>query len=88
MTEGGWTTQIQEEVDALMQSLTHLVIEVIDVRSAQLLVSETYAVAEAIDGSPLLPHRFFRNDFTGYAYNIGEDGLPYVEILEGVLVEK
>ena len=88
MTEGRWTMQIQEEVDALMVSLTHMVIEVIDVRSAQLVVSETYPVAEAIDGNPLLPHRLFRNEFTGYAYSIGEDGLPYVEIIEGVLVEK
>lgn len=88
MTDGGWTMQIHDEVDALMDSLTHFVIEVIDVRSVQLLASETYPVAEALDGSPLLPHGFFRNEFTGYAYNIGEDGLPYVEIIEGMLVEK
>ncbi|MYG81654.1 MAG: hypothetical protein F4187_07790 [Gemmatimonadetes bacterium] len=88
MTEGRWTMQIQDEVDALMQSLTHFVIEVIDVRSEQLLASETYPVAEVMEGDPLLAQRFFRNEFTGYAYNIGEDGLPYVEIIEGMLVEK
>ena len=38
--------------------------------------------------SGLVAHRFFRNEFAGYAYNIGEDGLPYVEIIEGMLVEK
>ena len=57
MTEGrGWTMERQEEVDALGASLTHMVMEVIDVGSAQLLASATYPVGELIRGNAVLPH--------------------------------
>lgn len=90
MAEGGgeWTPELEAERDALQQSLTHVVIEVIDVRSTELLVSATYPAGEVLRGDPLLPHRFFRNEMTGYVYAVGEDGLPYVEIIEGVLEKK
>ena len=66
----------QEEVDALGASSTHFVMEVIDVGSAQLLASATYPVGEFVRGSALLPHGFFRNEMTGYVYNVDEAGLP------------
>ena len=58
MAEGGWSPRLEQEMDALRESLTQVVVEVIDVRSAQLLAAATY------------PAR---------------DGLPYVDIIEGVL---
>lgn len=82
---GGWSPRLQRELDGLRESLTHVVIEVIDVRSAQLLASATYPAGEAMRGNPLLPHGFLGNEMAGYVYEIGEDGLPYIEIIEGVL---
>ena len=72
----------------LAAELTHAVIEVIDVHSAQLLVSDTYPVGEVIRGDALFPQHFFRNEMTGFVYRIGENGIPYVEIIEGVLEKK
>ena len=85
---GGSLKEIQEEMEELAGSLTQVVIEVIDVRSGQLLTSATYPAGEVLRGNPLLPHGFFRNEMTGYVYRVGEDGLPYVEIIEGVLEGK
>ena len=75
-------------MSALAAELTHAVIEVIDVGSARLLASDAYPVGEVMQGNPLLPQRFFRDELTGYVYRVGEDGLPEVEIVEGVLVAK
>lgn len=89
MTEGtGWTMERQEEVESLGATLTHFVIEVIDVRSAQLLASAAYPVGEFIRGTAVIPHGFFRNEMTGYVYGVDEAGMPYVEIIEGVLLKK
>lgn len=90
MREGGtgWTPELDREMGALVAELTHAVVEVIDVRSAQLLASHAYPVGEVMRGDALLPMRFFRNEMTGYVYGIGGDGLPYVEIVEGVLEKK
>jgi len=85
---GGWTAELDEEMDALRGNLTHAVIEVIDVGSARLLASVSHPVGEVMRGDPLLPQRLFRNEMTGYVYAVGEDGLPYVEIIEGVLERK
>lgn len=87
-TEGGWNLEVQEEVDALATSLTHFVIEAIDVRAARLLASAISPVGDFVSGSVLFPHGWFRNQATGYTYGIGEDGLPYVEIIEAVLEGK
>ncbi len=85
---GGWTPELYQQVDSLRGTLTHAVMEVIDVRSAQLLAFVSHPVADVMRGDPLLPQRLFRNEMTGYVYQVGEDGLPYVEILEGVLEQK
>ena len=45
-------------------------------------------MTEATEGSQLIAHGLFRNELAGYPYNIGEDGLPYVDIIEGMPVEK
>ena len=85
---GGWRPEIDQEVAALRGTLTHAVMEVIDVWSAQLLASVSHPVADVMRGDPLLPQRVFRNEMTGYIHQVGEDGVPYVEILEGVLEKK
>ena len=90
MKEGGsgWTPELGKEMDELSETLVRTVIEVIDVGSAQLLASASYPLGEVMRGDPLLPQRLFRNDMTGYVYQVGEDGVPYVEIVEGVLEKK
>ncbi len=55
---------------------------------AQLLASVSHPVEDVMRGDPLLPQRLFRNEMAGYVYQVGEDGLPYVEILEGVLEKR
>ncbi|MDE2764683.1 MAG: hypothetical protein OXQ94_15930, partial [Gemmatimonadota bacterium] len=65
-----------------------IIVEVIDVNAGELLASATYPMGEAMQGDPLLPQGFFRNELTGYVYHVGEDGLPYVEIIEGVLEKR
>ena len=75
-------------MEVLRGTLTHAVIEVIDVRSAQLLASVSHPVADVMRGEPLLPQRLFRNEMTGYVYQVGEDGIPYVKILEGALEKR
>jgi len=84
---GGWTAAM-EEMDELAESLTNIIVEVIDVNAGELLASATYPMGEAMQGDPLLPQGFFRNELTGYVYHVGEDGLPYVEIIEGVLEKR
>ena len=87
--EGHLTLEALDEIEALGESLTYFVIEVIDVGSAQLLASsDRYPAGEVVRGGVLLPHGFFRNEMTGYVYGTGDDGLPYVEIVEAVLEQK
>ena len=78
MKEGGsgWTPELGKEMDELSETLVRTVIEVIDVGSAQLLASASYPLGEVMRGDPLLPQRLFRNDMTGYVYQVGEDGVP------------
>ena len=85
---GRWTPEIQEEIEALDETLVHLVVEVIDTRSATLLASDSYLWGDIMRGDPVLPQGLFRNEMTGYVYGVGEDGLPYVDIVEGVLERK
>lgn len=82
---GGFSLEAMERREALAESLTNIVIEVIDVHADVLLASATHPMGEALKGDPLLPQGFFRNELTGYVYKTGEDGLPYVEIIEGLL---
>lgn len=82
---GGWTPEIQEEIDALDQTLVDFVVEVIDTESATLLASAAYSAGDVMSGNPVLPQGLFRDGLTGYVYGVGEDGLPYVDIVEGVL---
>lgn len=90
MKEGGagWTPELGREMDELSETMVHMVVEVIDVDSAVLLASESHLLGDVMRGDAILPHRLFRNSLTGYVYTIGEDGVPYVEIVEGVLEKK
>ncbi len=75
-------------MDELSETMVHMVVEVIDVDSAVLLASESHLLGDVMRGDAILPHLLFRNSLTGYVYTIGEDGVPYVEIVEGVLERK
>lgn len=89
--EGGharWTPELQAEIEALDETLVHFVVEVIDTRSATLLASDAYLLGDIMRGNPVLPQGLFRNEMTGYIYGVGEDGLPYVDIVEGVVERK
>lgn len=90
MAEGGrgWTPELEREMDESSETLVNMVIEVIDVGSARLLASASYPLGEVMRGDPLVPQRLFRNKMTGYVHQVGEDGVPYVEIVEGVLEKK
>ena len=57
---------------------TEAIIEMIDLRSGELLASETYRVSDAMD---FIPRDLFRGAMQGYAYKEAEDGLPFVEIV-------
>ena len=41
-----------------------------------------------MDEESMLPHGFFPGGLTGYVYKVDPDGVPYVEIVQGVLREK
>jgi hypothetical protein len=73
---GGWTPEIQEEIDALDESLVHLVVEVIDTRSATLLASESYLLGDVMRGDPVLPQGLFGNELTGYVYGRERTACP------------
>ena len=88
LAQGRWTLELEAEIEALAESLTHIVVEVIDVRSARLLASAEYSVGEVLQGNPLIPHGLFRNEMAGYVYFTDQDGLPYVEIIEVGLEKK
>ena len=65
-----------------------MVVEVTDVDSARILAFESHLLGDVMRSDALLPQRLFRNSLTGYFYRIGEDGVPYVEIVEAVLEKK
>ena len=81
-------TDFHSKLEELTEQSTHIVIEVIDGLSAKLLVSTEYPAGEFLSGEWMLPDGFFPGGLTGYIYEVGEDGIPYVEIVEGVLEEK
>ena len=83
---GNWTPGLEREVESLAEALTEIVVEVIDTRSAQLLATVAYPVSEVLRGNVLLPQDLFRNEMMGYVYGTDEAGLPYVEIIEGMLL--
>ena len=78
----------EQEEEALAASLTDVIWEVIDVRTAQLLASATHRLGDVEDGSTLLPDFLFRDGMTGYVYGTAESGLRHVEIIEAVLEGK
>ena len=77
---GGDRRELRERLDAGVEA----VLEVIDTRSGELLASDPYPASRAREILPTL----FRGSLVGYRYRIGEDGLPFVEIVELQLVPK
>ena len=66
-------------------SLTEVVLEVIDTRSGELLASEAYPASRARE---VLPRGLFRGSLVGYRYVDDEGPLPFVEIIEVELVAR
>ena len=58
--------------------LTEVVVEMIDVRSGELLASETHPTAEAMR---FIPPALFRGGRLGYLHGEADNGLPFVEIV-------
>ena len=54
------------------------VVEVIDLRSGQLLASDVYSPSQV---NETLPRGLFRGSLMGYRHKVGDDGLPLVEIV-------
>ena len=59
------------------------VVEVIDTRTGELLAASVYAGRQVRE---ILPRHLFRGSLLGYRYKVGDDGLPFVEIVEVRLV--
>ena len=65
--------------------LTEVLFEVIDLRSGELLASDLYPATQA---RQFVLRALFRGSLTGYRYQEGDYGLPYVEIVRVELVPR
>ena len=59
-------------------ALTEVVAEVIDTRSGELLASQVYSAPRFRE---IIPHGFFRGSLRGFRHEVGDDGLPFVDIV-------
>ena len=59
-------------------ALTEVVAEVIDTRSGELLASQVYSAPRFRE---IAPHGLFRGSFRGFRHEVGNDGLPFVDIV-------
>lgn len=64
------------------EALTEIVAEVIDTRSGELLASQVHSAPQFRE---IMPRVLFRGSLRGYRYEVGEDGLPFVDIVDLVL---
>lgn len=80
-----WTPEAMSERSRLGDALTENVVEVIDTRTGELLASEVFTQSRARE---IVPRAFFRGSLRGYRYLVGEDGLPFVEIVTLELVAR
>lgn len=80
--------RVYERTRTRSQSLSELaeyVVEVIDTRSGELLASEVYSQSQRHE---IVPRSLFRGSLVGYRYKVGDDGLPFVEIVTAHLVAR
>ena len=80
-----FTPEAMSEQIRLRDALTEHVVEVIDTRAGELLASEVLPVSQARE---IVPRDFFRGSLRGYRYRVGDDGLPFVEIVTLELVPR
>ncbi len=59
-------------------ALTEVVVEVIDTRSGELLASQVYSAPRFRE---IAPHGLFRGSLRGFRHEVGDDGLPFVDIV-------
>ena len=65
--------------------LAEYLVEVIDTRSGELLASEVYSEPQRHE---VVPRSLFRGSLVGYLHKVGDDALPFVEIVTAELVPK
>lgn len=61
-----------------LEAMAEYVVEVIDTRSGELLASEVYPQPQRHE---IVPMALFRGSLVGYLHKVGDDGLPFVEIV-------
>ena len=83
-TRAGGERLLADAAESLDEMAEH-VLEVIDTRSGELLASEVFSQAEVDE---IVPRSLFRGSPVGYRYRVGDDGLPYVEIVTVELVRR
>ena len=82
-TSGGNRATDPRELRELRDIGIEAVVEVIDTRTGELLAASVYAGRQVRE---ILPRHLFRGSLLGYRYKVGDDGLPFVEIVEVRLV--
>ena len=75
----------EDDEDSEIMELLEVVIEVIDTRSGELLASDVFRVADLMEQAAM---ELFRGSLRGYRYEVGDDGLPYVEVVAVELVPR
>lgn len=77
----------EDEERALMElmELMEAVIEVIDTRSGELLASDAFRIPEMMETAA---QTLFRGSMRGFRYAVGDDGMPFVEIVDVELVPR
>ena len=75
----------EDDEDSEIMELMEIVIEVIDTRSGELLASDVFRVPELMETAAM---ELFRGSLRGYRYAVGDDGLPFVEIVDLELVPR
>ena len=83
-TRAGGERLLADAAESLDEMAEH-VLEVIDTRSGELLASDVFSPAEVDE---IVPRSLFRGSPVGYRYKVGDDGLPYVEIVAVELVRR
>ena len=83
-TRGGNRVGDPRELRERRDAGFEIVLEVIDTRSGELLASDVHPASRAREIVPSL----FRGSLRGYRYKVGDDGFPFVEIVDVQLVAR
>ena len=81
----GMGPPVEDDEESELMELLEVVIEVIDTRSGELLASEVFRLPQLMETAAM---ELFRGSLRGYRYEEGDDGLPFVDIMEVTLVPR